>query len=227
MEDVEYAQLYDSIVDSYDSGFAHNPGLLRLIEKINSRLPTSANILDIGCGTGNPVSSTLASSGHKVVGVDFSPEMVTMSQKNVPKGKFLVADMRHYEHPTTARPDAIFNVFASFRLRREETESLVNKWAGWLNPNGLLCIATMAADDCPQDRIENGYDPDGLCARAVRQRFMGNEFRHTMFTRRGWTDLLQRNNLEVVESWMEIFVPPGSMDTDDARFFYIIARKGE
>ncbi|KAA8645329.1 class I SAM-dependent methyltransferase [Aspergillus tanneri] len=222
----DIAQFYDSIANIYDNGFAHNQGLLDFIERVKPHLPRSAHILDIGCGTGHPVSTTLAASGHRITGVDLSPAMVALSQERVPEGRFVVADMREYEHSVAEdQPDAIFSVFAMFRLGREEIEELVKKWASWLNVNGLLCIATMAADDCDPEKIANGYDIDGLCARAVRQQFMKKEVFHTLFTRRGWTEILHQNGLEELDVRSALFVPPKSMSTSNANFYYIIARK--
>ena len=39
-------------------------------------LPPSADVLDLGCGAGVPVSSTLVALGHRVWGIDASPRLV-------------------------------------------------------------------------------------------------------------------------------------------------------
>ncbi|GIJ90381.1 hypothetical protein Asppvi_009335 [Aspergillus pseudoviridinutans] len=220
------AEFYDSVAASYEAAFAHNAGLLKLVNKAMNYLPAQAHVLDIGCGTGRPVASILADAGHQVVGIDIAKTMVELSQKNVPRGRFEVADMRNYDGPAgTEHLDAVFNIFSLFRFNREEIESFIKRWGSWININGLLCIGTMAVDDCPPDRLLNGADTDSLGTREVRNYFMGQQRVHTLFTRAGWVLLLQQNGFEVVDQWMELFVPPECAQTDDAPFYYIIAKK--
>jgi SAM-dependent methyltransferase len=69
----QYAEAYDSIYGSKDYD-----GEVDLIERILTRnnLAGSRHLLDLGCGTGAH-AIRLAQRGHRVVGVDRSPEMLT------------------------------------------------------------------------------------------------------------------------------------------------------
>lgn len=51
-------------------------------------------MLDIGCGSGEPIACYLAGRGHLVTGVDGSPEMITLFRTNLPGLTTEVADMR-------------------------------------------------------------------------------------------------------------------------------------
>lgn len=51
-------------------------------------------VLDIGCGSGEPIARYLAGRGHPVTGVDSSPEMIELFQANLPGATFQVGDMR-------------------------------------------------------------------------------------------------------------------------------------
>jgi trans-aconitate methyltransferase len=53
-------------------------------------------ILDLGCGTGH-LTSRIASSGARVVGIDSSPEMIEEARKNYPELTFSVADAREFD----------------------------------------------------------------------------------------------------------------------------------
>lgn len=53
-------------------------------------------ILDLGCGTGH-LTSRIAASGARAIGVDASPEMVEEARKNYPELRFEVADARDFE----------------------------------------------------------------------------------------------------------------------------------
>jgi SAM-dependent methyltransferase len=63
-------------------------------------------ILDLGCGTGQ-LSSEIAASGAKVVGVDRSVEMVAEASKKFPTLPFEVCDARCL--PFTGEFDAVFS----------------------------------------------------------------------------------------------------------------------
>jgi len=219
------AEFYSSLAASYEDAFAHNNGLANFLDKAMSLLPPQANVLDVGCGTGNPVASRLDAAGYNIVGIDIAPAMVQLCRKSVPNGRFEVADMRYYVHPNKDQLDSVSSVLSLFPLNREEMEEVIQKWCSWLKIGGLLCIVTMAADDCHPKAIQKGCDVDGLCSREISNRFMGKDVINTLFTRAGWRHVLSRNNFEVVYEEMELFVPPKWADTDDEPHYFIIARK--
>ena len=49
-----------------------------------SSLPESCTILDIGCGSGVPISKALASDGFTVWGIDASPSLISAYRRNLP-----------------------------------------------------------------------------------------------------------------------------------------------
>lgn len=55
-------------------------------------------IVDLGCGTGI-TASALAKAGHQVLGVDYSPSMVSMAQKLVPEAQFVTASLFDFQIP--------------------------------------------------------------------------------------------------------------------------------
>lgn len=57
-------------------------------------LPPAGTVLDIGCGTGEPIARYLIEQGCDVTGVDASPEMVAMSKCQCPQGGWYIVDMR-------------------------------------------------------------------------------------------------------------------------------------
>ena len=56
--------------------------------------PPPAAILDLGCGSGEPIGRTLLDGGHAVTGVDSSQELIALCRERVPAGEWRVADMR-------------------------------------------------------------------------------------------------------------------------------------
>jgi trans-aconitate methyltransferase len=55
------------------------------------RLPSGADLLDLGCGAGLPTTARLAQR-FTVTGVDISPRQIERARINVPDATFINAD---------------------------------------------------------------------------------------------------------------------------------------
>ena len=64
------------------------------LDRFRALLPDGGEVLDIGCGAGEPIARYLAGLGHAVTGLDSSPAMVTMFKARLPVQNALVTDMR-------------------------------------------------------------------------------------------------------------------------------------
>lgn len=64
------------------------------IDRFADMLPRMAAVLDIGCGSGDPIARYLAGGGHLITGVDSSPEMISIFRTNLPGETAQVGDMR-------------------------------------------------------------------------------------------------------------------------------------
>jgi ubiquinone/menaquinone biosynthesis C-methylase UbiE len=215
------AQLFDSMGSDYESAFAHDAGLNNFIRKVLTIFPPASSVLDVGCGTGTPVSKTIAAHGHKVTGIDIAPKMVELSRKAVPNGTFELADM--LEYVPKQKMDVVLNILSLFMLSRREMETMSKKWAEWLLPNGLLCICMFAAEDC--NPTKDMYDEDGLCASGMPFMFMGQQGLLTMLTRQGWEKMLEHAGFEIVDTEVDLFEPPAEAKSDPEPHYFIIARR--
>lgn len=214
---------YKSTADSYQDAYSEDHVVIDFIERVLSYLPPQAHVLDMGCGTGNPLDVALAAAGHKVTGVDISTSMLELTRKNVPSGTFIVGDMYSYQHPKEEPLDAVFNCRALFRASREPIEETLRSWGRWLPSGGLLCMIVLTADEYNPAKVEE-YDADGLFAR-VRRRFMGNDSVFMLPTRQGLQRLLVENGVVILDERMGLFVPPKEVDSDEASQYCLIARK--
>jgi SAM-dependent methyltransferase len=64
------------------------------LERFEAALPRAAQVLDIGCGAGEPIARFLLERGHGVTGVDSANAMIAMFRRNCPEAEAVVADMR-------------------------------------------------------------------------------------------------------------------------------------
>jgi SAM-dependent methyltransferase len=57
-------------------------------------LQPGASILDIGCGSGEPIARYLSDSGYRVTGIDSSPALIDLCRSRLPRQEWVIADMR-------------------------------------------------------------------------------------------------------------------------------------
>ncbi|ESZ99313.1 hypothetical protein SBOR_0297 [Sclerotinia borealis F-4128] len=223
---VEY---YNHLAKVYEDAFSHDVGLQEFIERTLLELPNNAKVLDVGCGTGKPVSCTMAAHGHNVHGIDLSSAMIELSLKCVPTASFEQANMLEYTprfRNNTPDIDIIFAIFSLFCLTRQEMTTMASKMFDWLKPNGLLCVGTICAEDF--ETTSSMYDADGLCATDVEMTFMGSRCSSmTAFTKQGWRNVIEEAGFEIIHTKSNLFVPrpsPG-VASDDEMHYFIMARK--
>jgi SAM-dependent methyltransferase len=64
------------------------------LDRFATGLPPAAKILDIGCGSGQPIAAHFIASGFSLTGVDSAPSLIALCRARFPDHEWLVADMR-------------------------------------------------------------------------------------------------------------------------------------
>lgn len=64
------------------------------LDSFRSLVPAGTAILDIGCGSGQPIARYLIEQGHSVTGINSSPEMIDICREHFPDGDWRIGDMR-------------------------------------------------------------------------------------------------------------------------------------
>ncbi|KAI4160393.1 MAG: hypothetical protein LQ342_005804 [Letrouitia transgressa] len=214
-------ELFNELGQDYEDAFAHDAGLLDIIQHLLELLPPQANVLDCGSGTGKPVAYTISNSGHRLHGIDVAQNMVDLARKKVPNATFEKASMLEYK-PTNLL-DGVIAMFSLFQLTRKDITSMAHKWYGWLQPGGLLLLGIIAAEDCNLD--SKVFDSDGKCATGVQTWFMKRPISVTLFTKAGWNDLLEDMGFELLHTKISAFAPPPNSGAAQETHYFIIARK--
>lgn len=125
-----------------------------LLEHLNSGAPTPQSVLELGCGSGNPVTSLLASSQYPtngadtsssaprftVIGNDISQQQLHLASerlgsfKNVELKEGDMMDLSFGERSL----DAVLGMYALIHLPREEQKGLLKRIHTWLRPGGYF-----------------------------------------------------------------------------------------
>ena len=64
------------------------------MDRLTAGIPIGGTILDLGCGTGDPVARAFLQQGFRITGVDSSPNLVAIAKGRLPEAEWIVADMR-------------------------------------------------------------------------------------------------------------------------------------
>ena len=112
-KDMKMYSAYDPFAWIYNRHWGNTflPVVLPILDNLVLRkLPKSARILDLCCGTGQ-MAQQLTTLGYRVTGIDGSSEMLGYARENAPGVEFLLADARSFQLPY--KYHAVFSVFDS------------------------------------------------------------------------------------------------------------------
>ncbi|KAE8153435.1 S-adenosyl-L-methionine-dependent methyltransferase [Aspergillus avenaceus] len=219
--DTEAEIMFNEIAPNYEATFAHDPSLHQVIGQALDLLEPSSRVLDVGCGTGKPVSYRLAGAGHDVTGIDISQNMIDIASRQV-KGTFTKVDMTKYQPGTKFH--CIFAVFSLFNLSRAQTQSLVRKFFEWLVPGGRLVLATIPSDCLFQD--PSVYDHSGEWVDQKPMYFMGHDFCGSAATTGAWKTLFGDVGFDIETEFSYQFSPPdvAAHKRDPDHHYFIVRR---
>jgi 2-polyprenyl-3-methyl-5-hydroxy-6-metoxy-1,4-benzoquinol methylase len=130
---------YDALSRRYRADDAGEGEYGPWLDELRAVLRPGADVLDLGCGCGVPVSRALAAAGCRVTGVDLSAVQVERARALVPAATFLQADATEVAFEP-AEFDAIVCLYALIHVPRAAQPGLLARMATWLRPGGLLLL---------------------------------------------------------------------------------------
>jgi SAM-dependent methyltransferase len=147
------ARGYDAIALRYAewAGQVASPSL-EWLRDLDSRLPDGANVLELGCGRGVPVTRHLARR-HRVTGVDISAVQIELARHHVPEASFMHADALDLD-VAHGSLDAVVALYFFGHVPRQEQRELIGCISLWLREGGLL-LATFGAGEPGEDVDED------------------------------------------------------------------------
>ena len=86
--------LYDRNAEAWDKDRPRKLLEKPWLDRFLPLLPGGSSILDLGCGTAEPIARFLIEAGYMLTGIDSSPAMIRICKSRFPNHGWLVADMR-------------------------------------------------------------------------------------------------------------------------------------
>jgi SAM-dependent methyltransferase len=103
-------------------------------------LPPGASILDIGCGSAEPIARHLIDQGYNVTGVDSSPALIDLCRNRFADQQWIVADMRTLS--LDRRFDGILAWDSFFHLCHEDQRAMFPIFRGHAAPRAALLFTS-------------------------------------------------------------------------------------
>jgi len=137
-------KIFDEYAESYASKYMDLVEQETAMEFLAEHIPCSqCEILDVGCGPGNLSMLLLRYRPQaRISGIDGSPNMINLAQKNIPHGDFTISDINEISHLDQCF-DCILCGFLIPYLNFECTENLIRKLSNALKSGGLFYLVFM------------------------------------------------------------------------------------
>jgi len=177
---------YDLIADLYASDRESSgwPRGLPEVTSLGSSLAPGARVLDIGCGTGVPLTRALLSQGLQVVGLDSSMRMLERFRVNCPSATFIHGAIQSCDFDGMTF-DAAIAWGVLFHLPHAEQPKAIAQVSRVLKAGGRF-LFTAGDQDGGNEGTMNGV-----------------LFRYWSFTIDGYRRILQAHGLELLDTHVD------------------------
>ncbi len=148
------------------------------LDRFLSSLPKEAEILDMGCGSAEPIAAYLIERGHRVTGVDFAPAMLDLARNRFPDHAWIEADMTALCLEQNFDGIIAWNSF--FHLTMAQQSAMFPIFAHHLKPGGALMFTSGPS-----------------AGESVPGTVNGQTVLHSSHSPAGYTELMESNGLEL------------------------------
>jgi cyclopropane fatty-acyl-phospholipid synthase-like methyltransferase len=138
---------YDFIAEQWHASFrgqAYVDRVLGYVDRTLDGVVAGARVLDLGCGTGNPIARYLTDRGYQVVGVDQSEKMLEIARQLVPEAELIHDEIVAIQF--TERFAAAIAWDSIFHVERRYHPGIYRKLAAALETGGRLLLSVGGSD---------------------------------------------------------------------------------
>jgi SAM-dependent methyltransferase len=104
------------------------------------RLPSGGAVVDVGCGSGAPVSVVLAEEGFKVFGIDASPALVAAFRRRFPSAE-VACETAETSGFFRRRFEGVVAIGLLFLLPADDQREVIDRVARALEPGGRFLFS--------------------------------------------------------------------------------------
>jgi cyclopropane fatty-acyl-phospholipid synthase-like methyltransferase len=140
MSDQARVDLYERHARDYDHDRTRSLAEQDWLDRFLALVRPGGEILDIGCGMGEPIARYCMEAGVRVVGVDASPTLIALCRERFPGAEWIVADMR--ELALDRQFDGLLAWDSFFHLSGDDQREMFPRFAGHARPGAPLMFTS-------------------------------------------------------------------------------------
>lgn len=110
------------------------------LDRFLAHVPASSHVVDLGCGSSEPIARYIVANGRHVTGVDSSPAMIAMCRERFPGETWVVGDMRSTVLAATFDGVIAFDSF--FHLTPDDQRAMFATFARLANRGAPLLFTS-------------------------------------------------------------------------------------
>jgi SAM-dependent methyltransferase len=136
----EVSSGYEEIAEWFDANRVKSLFEREYLSAILARAKAGENVLDLGCGSGEPLAKFFIDKGFRITGIDIAPKMVEMCRKRFPSHEWIAGDLRNVSLRQTF--DVILAFDSFFHLDPEAQRRMFPLFRDHAAPRALLLFNT-------------------------------------------------------------------------------------
>lgn len=132
--------LYERHARAFDHERGKNLFEQGWLDRFRVAAGAGATVLDVGCGSGEPIARYFIERGHDVMGIDSSATMIALCRERFPMQSWEVADMRRLD--LGRRFNGIVAWDSFFHLTQDEQRAMFAVFAAHMADGGALMFTS-------------------------------------------------------------------------------------
>lgn len=97
-------------------------------------------ILDLGCGSGQPIAEYFSAKGYRITGVDGAKSLVEIAREKLPEHTWITADMR--DLPPLGKFHGLIAWHSFFHLKPEDQRPMFHTFSRLCHPGAALMFTS-------------------------------------------------------------------------------------
>lgn len=163
---IDRSEGYDGIAEQFMAA-RRDIGASFVRSWARDNLPQDGSVIDVGCGSGVPITQVLVGEGFEVFGIDASPTLLASFRRRFPHVKTAceAAQDSAFFNRTF---DAAVSIGLLFLLSADDQERVINRVAGSLKAGGRF-LFTAPRERCEWQDILTGRSSRSLGAKEYKR----------------------------------------------------------
>src|SRR5262245_41873632 len=137
---IDLARIYARHARDFDRVRTRSMTELPYLERATRMRPPPGKVLDVGCGSGEPIARYFVEKGYRVTGIDFVDEMLAMCRSRFPQMTWRSMDMRELE--LSEQFDLVVAWDSFFHLSPEAQRTVLPRFAKHTVAGGVLMFTS-------------------------------------------------------------------------------------